>query len=65
MSDWISVADRLPEQFKEVLLFDISRGKKELGYYVDNIKVFFKTKEVKGNFFKASHWLPIQEYPTK
>lgn len=63
MNNWINVNDELPEQFTEVLMFDIIRGKRELGYYVDNIKVFFKTKEVKGNFFKISHWLPLPENP--
>jgi len=58
---WNSVAESLPKELKEVLMLDVNTSKKEIGYYVDNIKAFLSLKEVKGNFFNTTHWFYIPE----
>lgn len=60
--NWISVKDRLPERYKEVLC--LFRGNKGRGWKIDISWVdstrFFLYEDLYG---KVTHWMPLPEPP--
>lgn len=64
MSEWISVKDKLPEEFEEVLTF--GSGEYEVLSFLDT-KAIGKCWEDKGGWWRpfdeVTHWMPLPEPP--
>ena len=66
MSKWISVKDRMPEPFKDVLVcIDWSRIRKEkrivtVSYYLGDDEGYFFEEDTDG---RVTHWMPLPELP--
>ncbi len=67
--DWISVEDRLPEEFVNVIgyLPEIVDGDTEAWTVAECIYVFKQWKlrgEIAPHFVPPTHWMPLPEPPT-
>lgn len=63
MTDWISVEDRLPDNYSEVLVYTKSEGIR-MGYMPDYMKNYKKvTFVVSGHARQSTHWQPLPEPP--
>lgn len=56
MTEWISVKDRLPDNFKRVLVYD-----QEWGIRIDTISI--KPFEEFTHYGYVTHWMPLPESP--
>ena len=59
MSDWISVEDKLPDEFQEVLSFAGHNGIAHSIYRAEN----FKKSLVVWLHLDVTHWMPLPEPP--
>lgn len=56
--EWISVKDRLPDMFEDVLVYEIV-----LGFYVARLGQFYFETDI-GILQEVTHWMPLPETPT-
>lgn len=72
MNQWISVKDRLPEDFREVLYFaitndtetrEIMTGHREYNKWMHCCS-FYSSRTLNDNVI-VSHWMPLPEYPNE
>lgn len=57
-SGWISVKERLPEQYKKVL---VSNGEyRWVSSYLDSVGLFYELRPFTG---QPTHWMPLPEPP--
>lgn len=76
MSKWISVEDKMPPEFEEVMFFYIIRQKEGApvdkrdivcGHYAEGhwhiCYLYNSTKLNNGGFLKVTHWMPLPDYP--
>ncbi len=69
MSEWISVEEKLPDDYKEVLYFCINdNGSKEImtghrvkGYWT-HCCMFYSTV-ILNDLVEVTHWMNLPEYP--
>ena len=67
--EWISVKDRLPEKFQDVLIWNETLQQAEIRYLTDEI--YPESKEIKDQIVwseqgitnNISHWMPLPEMP--
>lgn len=59
MSEWISVEDRLPEPYKDVVVLTVSEGF-DIGF-VDDADLW----STKCTFSIVAYWMPLPEPPEK
>ena len=72
MSEWISVKDRLPEEFDDVLIVTVS-GRISIAYLhsynkenIIDYKNWAITDSEEGNtipFVRVTHWMPLPKSP--
>ena len=63
MDKWISVNDRLPEEFESVLIYDPGQGPFQTineGYRVNNSWGYIRSGCYPNN---VTHWMPLPEAP--
>jgi hypothetical protein len=70
MSDWISVEDGLPSNFKEVLTYDVETAVCEIacyheGRWLQDIAGPCWNRCVTQHETDASHWMPLPKPPRK
>ena len=69
MSEWISVDDKLPDDFEEILYFCMNdhgkktmmMGHREKGYWT-HCCMFYSTVTL-NKLVTVTHWKPLPEYP--
>lgn len=58
-SEWISVAERLPEEKQKVLLYSPADGI-QIGHRLDEVGRFYVSKSYPD---RPTHWMPLPEPP--
>ena len=75
MAEWISVKDRLPEVYEEVLVFAVDRGDlsdepvyaltamREYRTFNGPVKSWIQPWQYFNANYKVTHWMPLPEPP--
>lgn len=61
MTDWISVDDRLPEKFKEVLAINEDYGRYSIAYHSGYVWYVLKWED--DSTMVVTHWTPLPPPP--
>ena len=61
-SKWIKCSDRMPEEYKKVLLYH--GGYILIGYYMSVLEMWsFEGNSMPQNKWSVTHWMPLPEMP--
>ena len=58
-NEWISVKDRLPKNWEDVLVYNEATKVISIGYYYDALGWYLQN----GDCILISHWMPVPEPP--